>query len=99
VCSSDLALNKWIEASCYPSSNGLSVYFKDITSRKNNEEQIIKERQKYQNLFSLSPIPMWVYDIETLKFLDVNDAAVQHYGYSREEFLSLTINDIRPKED
>jgi PAS domain S-box-containing protein len=42
---------------------------------------------------------MWVYDIESLDFLAVNDAAIFHYGYSREEFLSMTIKDIRPKED
>jgi PAS domain S-box-containing protein len=42
---------------------------------------------------------MWIYDIKTLAFLDVNDAAVQRYGYSEEEFLSMTIKDIRPPED
>lgn len=50
-------------------------------------------------LFSLSPQPMWVYDINTLAFLDVNKAAVRHYGYSYEEFLNMTIKDIRPQED
>ncbi|MBI3765166.1 MAG: PAS domain S-box protein, partial [Ignavibacteriales bacterium] len=43
--------------------------------------------------------PMWVYDLETLSFLAVNDAAVNHYGYSRDEFLAMTIKDIRPPED
>ena len=42
-------------------------------------------------LFEASPLPMWVYDAETLAFLAVNDAAVRHYGYSREEFLAMTI--------
>ena len=42
---------------------------------------------------------MWVYDAETLRFLAVNDAAVRHYGYTREEFLGMTIKDIRPPED
>lgn len=42
---------------------------------------------------------MWVFDPETLFFLDVNDAAVQHYAYSRQEFLSMKIVDIRPTED
>ena len=50
-------------------------------------------------LFEASPTPMWVYDAETLAFLAVNDAAVRHYGYSREEFLAMTIKDIRPPED
>ena len=39
-------------------------------------------------LFAASPLPMWVYDAATLAFLDVNDAAVRHYGYSREQFLA-----------
>ncbi|MDZ7689592.1 MAG: PAS domain S-box protein [Balneolaceae bacterium] len=56
-------------------------------------------KEQYQELFDLSPQPMWVYDHETLKFLDVNHAATQHYGYSREEFLSMSITDIRPEED
>src|SRR4051795_9299122 len=50
-------------------------------------------------LFEASPTPMWVYDAETLAFLAVNDAAIRHYGYSREQFLSMTIRDIRPSED
>ena len=50
-------------------------------------------------LFSNSPLPMWVYDLETLQFLEVNGAAVAKYGYSRDEFLKLRITDIRPQED
>lgn len=53
----------------------------------------------YRVLFEGSALPMWVYDIETLAFLAVNEAAVHHYGYSRAEFLALTIVDIRPPED
>jgi two-component system cell cycle sensor histidine kinase/response regulator CckA len=49
--------------------------------------------------FARNSHPMWVFDRETLAFLDVNDAAVHHYGYSREEFLSMKIVDIRPTED
>src|SRR6185295_6426860 len=46
-----------------------------------------------------NPQAMWVYDLATLRFLAVNDAAVNHYGYSRAEFLDMTIRDIRPPED
>lgn len=53
----------------------------------------------YKLFFKESPLPMFVYDVETLKFLEVNDAAVLHYGYSTEEFLQMTILDIRPAED
>lgn len=50
-------------------------------------------------LFEKNPIPMWIYDLETLRFIEVNEAAQIHYGYTKEEFLSMTIKDIRPKED
>jgi PAS domain S-box-containing protein len=53
----------------------------------------------FRLLFSSNPLPMWVYDIETLAFREVNDAAVAHYGYSRDEFLAMRIADIRPPED
>lgn len=54
---------------------------------------------RFQMLFSVNPYPMWVYDCDTLQFLQVNDAAVEQYGYTREEFLSMTAKDIRPAED
>jgi diguanylate cyclase (GGDEF)-like protein/PAS domain S-box-containing protein len=53
----------------------------------------------YRRLFAGNPQPMWVYDSQTMAFLDVNDAAIAHYGFSREEFLKMTILDIRPPED
>ena len=53
----------------------------------------------YRMLFESSPLPTWVYDAETLRFLAVNDAAVRHYGWSREEFLTMAITDIRPEAD
>ena len=54
---------------------------------------------RYLTLFILNPEPMWVYDVETLEILDVNEAAIQRYGYSRREFLALTVKDLRPPED
>ncbi|HEV8033667.1 PAS domain-containing protein [Yoonia sp.] len=51
------------------------------------------------DLFLYHPDPMWIYDLETLRFLDVNEAATAKYGYSRREFLTMTIADIRPQED
>jgi PAS domain S-box-containing protein len=53
----------------------------------------------FRRVFESNPMPMWIYDLETLAFLAVNDAAVHHYGYSREEFLSMTIKDIHPLEE
>jgi PAS domain S-box-containing protein len=55
--------------------------------------------ERYGMLFGSNPQPMWVFDVETLSFLAVNDAAVRHYGYNREEFLSMTIMDLLPPED
>lgn len=92
-------LKLWIEVSAFPSRDGLSVYFKDITFRKEAEALVRSEKEKYLTLFNLSPVPQWVYDVETLQFLDVNDAAIQQYGYSRSEFLNMTLNDIRPDQD
>ncbi len=53
----------------------------------------------YRDLFESNPLPMWVYDLQTLRFLDVNEVACAKYGYTREEFLAMTILDIRPRED
>ena len=53
----------------------------------------------YRTLFEQNPLPMWVFDLDTLQFLAANAAAVRHYGYSLDEFLSMTLTNIRPKED
>ena len=53
----------------------------------------------FETIFESSPHPMWVYDLETMKFLAVNNAAMELYGYTREEFLSMSIKDIRPPEE
>lgn len=89
----------WIEVAAFPSGTGLSVYFKDITEQKNSVIKLEDERQKYIELFNLSPVPQWVYDLDSLQFLNVNEAAINHYGYSRAEFMDMTILDVRPEED
>lgn len=58
-----------------------------------------KSEAGYRQLFASNPFPMWVYDVETLRFVDVNDMAQRHYGYSRDEFLAMRIKDIRPDAD
>ena len=67
--------------------------------RKHAERALRMSEARYRRLFDQNPQPVWVYDCETLRFLAVNDAAVRHYGYSREEFLQMTIESIRPPED
>jgi hypothetical protein len=61
--------------------------------------RLAASERRYRLLFDSNPAPMWVFDDETLNFLGVNEAAVAHYGYSRDEFLSMSILDIRPPED
>jgi PAS domain S-box-containing protein len=71
----------------------------DITVATRIEEALRKSETQYRLLFESNPQPMWVYDQETHRFLAVNNAAIRHYGYSRDEFLSMSIEDIRPPED
>lgn len=74
-----------------------SILYSIERKRINNE--LKHSEEKYRNLFYSSPTPMWVYDPDTFFFLDVNAAACRHYGYTREEFLSMTIQNIRPEKD
>ncbi|MBZ5536073.1 MAG: PAS domain S-box protein [Acidobacteriia bacterium] len=71
---------------------------KDITDRKQAEESLRDSEKRYRLMFKSNPLPMWVYDQETYALLDVNEAAVRHYGYSREEFLNMTIKDMLPSD-
>jgi two-component system, NarL family, sensor histidine kinase UhpB len=67
--------------------------------RKNAEEKIILSEEKYKQIFYKNPFPAWIYDIDSLQILEVNDAAIQAYGYTRGEFLALTTGDIREEKD
>ena len=78
----------------------------DVTRRKQAEaearranEQLRATAAEYRLLFEGNPHPMWVYECATLRVLAVNDAAIAHYGYSREEFLALSLPDLRPAEE
>jgi PAS domain S-box-containing protein len=71
----------------------------DITEQKRAEKALLESEEKYRFMFAKNPQPMWIYDLENLNILEVNDAAINHYGYSREEFLNMNLKDIRPVED
>ena len=70
-----------------------------LRRRARMHEELLREREQYRLMFTAHPLPMFVYDLETLRILTVNDAAAAHYGYSRDEFTTLTVRDIRPAED
>jgi PAS domain S-box-containing protein len=72
---------------------------KDITDKARALKDLEDGEQRYRMLFDIHPRPMWVVENKTLRFLAVNQAAVDHYGYSREEFLSMTAEQLRPPED
>ncbi|MEO8356444.1 MAG: PAS domain S-box protein [Chloroflexota bacterium] len=95
---------RWVEAVVTnmldePGVEAIVVNYRDITERRQAEDALRESREKYRLLFQNNPLPMWIYDLETLKFLKVNDAAVTCYGYSMEDFLAMTIKDIRPALD
>jgi diguanylate cyclase (GGDEF)-like protein/PAS domain S-box-containing protein len=64
----------------------------DVTEQVNREET-------FRLLFEGSPVPMWVIDRESLRFVAVNDAAIARYGYSREQFMAMTVSQLRPETD
>lgn len=72
---------------------------RDISRRKQAEKELRESEVRFRSLFRSNPNPMWVYDVDSLAFVEVNDAAVSHYGYSREEYLTMTLRDICPAED
>jgi PAS domain S-box-containing protein len=85
---------------------GVLVSTRNITGKKQAdlEQSKIKEslrlsEQQYRTLFDSNPLPCWIYDLETQKFLEVNEAAIKHYGYTHDEFLQLTIFDIQAEEN
>jgi two-component system cell cycle sensor histidine kinase/response regulator CckA len=76
-----------------------TAFLRDITDRTRTAAALRESEARFRVLFESNPLPMWVYDLETLQFLEINPAAASAYGYSREEFLRMRLSDIRPVEE
>jgi diguanylate cyclase (GGDEF)-like protein/PAS domain S-box-containing protein len=77
-----------------PAVAAIVVNFSDVTARREAEVRLAESEINFRQLFAQNPQPMWVYDRATLAFLEVNEAAIDHYGYDRDEFLSMTVPDV-----
>ena len=94
----------WLDLTMSPIRNrlddivGFRGLARDITELKEVELALRDSQERYRLLFESTPQPIWVYDEETLQFLTVNEAATHTYGYTREEFLSMTIDDVRVED-
>src|SRR5438552_15050260 len=82
----------------YRGRRALWTSIRDVSDRIRVLDALRTSEERYRLLFDASPQAMWVFDAETLRFLAVNDAAVERYGYPRDEFLRRSILDIRPAE-
>lgn len=95
---------RWLEATntnlLHDSAiNGIIDNFRDVTERVEFEQSLKASEERYRQLFDASPLPKWIYDLESGGILDVNQTALENYGYSRDEFLSLHITDLRPESE
>ena len=81
------------------SRKNINAVIAHYTEAKQNRDEALRNEEMYWSLFNQSPIPTWIYDAETLQILRANNPAVEKYGYTMAEFLSLNIADIRPVED
>lgn len=77
----------------------LEGFISDITELREAQYRLIRSEEYFRYLFHNNPLPMWIYDLESYKFIDVNEVATNRYGYSRSEFLSMNLFNIRPEEE
>jgi PAS domain S-box-containing protein len=77
----------------------LLLQIRDVSTQKAAEDALQASAERYRQLFEDSPLPMWVVDMDSLHYLDVNRTALEKYGYSREEFLAMPVMDTSPPAD
>lgn len=90
---------RWFEIRFFPAKDGIGVFLRDGTEHWKMTRELMDREQRYRELFEANPNVMWIFDVETLKFLAVNQTAIDRYGYSRDEFLAMSITDIGPPDD
>jgi PAS domain S-box-containing protein len=95
----------WLEMEIVPVADDQGRYThwvavgRDITGRKLAQQKEAQLRGGFELLFLGNPHPMWVFDVQTRAFLEVNHAAMEQYGYSHDEFMAMSIEDIRPASE
>jgi PAS domain S-box-containing protein len=75
------------------------LVFTDVTEMKRAQRALHESEERYRSLFETTPNPMYIFDVETLQIVTVNEAAIVRYGYSREEFTRMTVLDLRPPDE
>ena len=94
----------WVELEIVPIADGQGCFThwvsvqRDVTARKQAEQALVDSEKRYAALFASAPVPMWVFDPASGKFLMVNQAAIKDYGYSQAEFLAMTLSEIHVGE-
>lgn len=77
----------------------VQLVFTDVTEMKRAQRALHESEERYRSLFETTPNPMYIFDVETLRILMVNEAAVARYGYARAEFAAMTVLDLRPPDE
>ncbi|MTI81230.1 MAG: PAS domain S-box protein [Firmicutes bacterium] len=88
-------INKWVEIHVYPSNDGISVYYKDISERKKMEEALRLSEERFSKAFNYSPVSMSIYALDTKKYIAVNESWLKMYGYSSDEIIGHSGEDIK----
>lgn len=92
-----VTVTPWLDA--FGHVTGLTAIARDSSTSRQTERLLRESKEQHRAIFEMSPLLMWLFDIDTLQILMVNEAALRQYGYTREELLSMTIKDVRPPED